>query len=108
MNMTNQQIAFLINTLRLTSDLTLLQKDILDTWNELQKDPFDKESARRQIVSNNINYPDVFAAIQVLPGVVQKPFDAVTPEEMIHNLHRQLEGLVYKEMGDPVNGKEKQ
>ena len=106
--MIDKRISVLINALRYSENITPLQKDILDTWHELNKSPFDKESARKQIISNNINHPDVFAVIQVLPGVVQKPFDAVTPEDMVFNLHRQLKGLVSKEIGDLDNGKEKQ
>lgn len=102
--MTDQQISALINVLRYTNQITPLQKDILDTWDELQKKPFDAESARKQIVSNNKNHPDILAAIQLTPGVIQKPFDAVTQEDMIFNLRRQLEGLVAKEMEGHVNG----
>ncbi len=104
--MIDKRISALINVLRYSENITPLQKDILDTWHELNKSPFDKESARKQIISNNINHPDIFAVIQVLPGVVQKPFDAVTLEDMVFNLQRQLEGLVSKEMGDLANGKE--
>ena len=106
--MIDKRISALINVLRYSENITPLQKDILDTWHELNKSPFDKESARKQIISNNINHRDIFAVIQVLPGVVQKPFDAVTLEDMVFNLQRQLEGLVSKEMGDLANGKEKQ
>lgn len=106
--MIDKRISALISVLRYSENITPLQKDILDTWHELNKSPFDKESARKQIISNNINHPDVFAVIQVLPGVVQKTFDAVTLEDMVFNLQRQLEDLVSKEMGDLANGKEEQ
>lgn len=33
--------SFLIDFLRLKHEITSLEKDILDTWNELQKNPFD-------------------------------------------------------------------
>ena len=102
--MTEQQISALINVLRYTNRITPLQKDILDTWDELQKKPFDTDAARRQIVSNNVNHPDLFAAISVMPGVIQKPFDAVTQEDMIFNLRRQLDGLAAKEMEAHING----
>ena len=106
--MIDKRISALINVLRYSENITPLQKDILDTWHELKKNPFDKDSAQKQIVSNNINHPDIFAVIRVSPGVVQKPFDAVTLEDMVFNLQRQLEGLVFKEMGDLANGKEEQ
>lgn len=102
--MIDQQISALVNLLSVTKSNTPLQKDILDTWHELNKNPFDKDSAQKQIVSNNINHPDIFVAIRVSPGVVQKPFDAVTQEDMIFNLHRQLACLAEKEMEAHTNG----
>ena len=102
--MTDQQISALINVLRYTNRITPLQKDILDTWDALQKKPFDTDAARRQIVSNNVNHPDLFVAISVMPGVIQKPFDALTQEDMIFNLRRQLVGLAAKETEAHING----
>lgn len=69
-----------------------------------KKKPFDTDTAYRQIVSNNMNHPDLFAAISAMPDVIQKPFDAVTQEDMIFNLRRQLEALAAKEMEAHING----
>ena len=102
--MTDQQISALINALRYTNQITPLQKDILDTWDALQKKPFDADAAHRQIGFNNMNHPDLFAAISAMPDVIQKPFDAVTQEDMIFNLRRQLDGLAAKEMEAHING----
>ncbi len=102
--MTDQQISALINALRYTKQITPRQKDILDTWDALQKKPFDTDTAYRQIVSNNMNHPDLFVAISAMPDVIQKPFDAVTQEDMIFNLRRQLEALAAKEMEAHING----
>ena len=38
--MTEQQISMLINILRYADQITPLQKDIIDTWDTLQKRPF--------------------------------------------------------------------
>ena len=102
--MTDQQISSLINLLRFTGRITPLQKDILDTWDTLQEKPFDAEAAHKQIVSNNANHPELFAAIKAMPGVIQKPFDAVTHEDLVFNLRCQLDGLVAKEMEGQING----
>ena len=91
--MTDQQISALINVLRYTNKITPLQKEPLDT-----------DAAHRQIVSNNMNHPDLFVAISAMPDVIQKPFDAVTQEDMIFNLRHQLEGLAAKEMEAHING----
>ena len=37
--------SILINLLRTKQIVTPLEKDILDTWNELQKTPFDMDSS---------------------------------------------------------------
>ena len=106
--MTDQQISALINTLRLTNRITHLQKDILDTWDTLHKDPFDEESAHQQIFSNNINHPDIFTAICLMPGVSQKTADALTKDDMIFTLRHQFDGLISKEIGECINGKKEQ
>lgn len=41
--------SILINLLREKQYLTDLEKDILDTWNELQKNPFNMHSAAQQV-----------------------------------------------------------
>ena len=48
----------LIEGLRQGKSITPLEKDILDTWNELQKSPFDHSSAQRQIMQNNVKHPE--------------------------------------------------
>ena len=102
--MTDQQISAFINILRLANQITPLEKDILDTWDALQKKPFDAETAQKQIISNNIHYPELLAAISIMPNVIQKPFPEVTQEDMIFNLYCQLTGLVAEEMGAQING----
>lgn len=47
--------SLLIAYLRQKQYITDLEKDILDTWNELQKSPFDRSSAQLQIMQNNAN-----------------------------------------------------
>ena len=102
--MTDQQISALIHVLRYMNQITPLQKDILDTWDELQKESFDAESAHKQIFSNNISHPDVFMAISAMPGIVQKTAADLTKDDMIFTLRRQLDGLATKEMEAHVNG----
>ena len=102
--MTDQQISALINTLRFTNTITSLQKDILDTWNELQKKPFDFESAYNRIRNNNFCYPDVFTAISLMPNTVFKSVETLTQDDMIFTLNCQLKGLVAKEIMLQSNG----
>ena len=60
--------SLLIEGLRQARCITPLEKDILDTWNELQKSPFDRSSAQLQIVQNNAKHPEIFVAIAALPA----------------------------------------
>lgn len=101
--MTDQQISAIINALRFANEISPLQKDILDTWNTLHKIPFNAESAHKQIISNNINHPDIFLTISMEPGIVQKSAEALTQNDMIFTLRCQLDGLVAKEMATHGN-----
>ncbi len=62
--------SLLIAYLRQKQYITDLEKDILDTWNELQKSPFDRSSAQLQIMQNNAKHPEILAAIKALPTTV--------------------------------------
>ena len=93
----------MIAYLRQKQYITDLEKDILDTWNELQKSPFDRSSAQLQIMQNNAKHPEILAAIKALPTTVIRPFDQVTENDIRYNLGEQLEALAMKE-GWPTNG----
>lgn len=102
--MTDQQISAYINVLRCTNNITPLQKDILDTWDELHKRPFDTKTAREQVASNNANYPDIIVALKVMPGIITKTIASSTKEDVVFTLERQFEGLVAKEMMAQMSG----
>ena len=89
----------LITLLRGKQYLTDLEKDILDTWNEIQKDPFDRSSAKLQVKKNNIKYPESLAAIKARPTTVLRPFDQARESDIRYNLEKQLVILVMKEWG---------
>ena len=87
----------LIAALKVKPYLTDLEKDILDTWNEIQKVPFDRVSAQRQVIQNNVKYPDIFAAISARPTVNIRPFTQVTESNIQYNLKEQLTARALKE-----------
>lgn len=97
-------ISMLIDVLRAKQCLTPLEKDILDTWNELQKMPFDLGSAERRVVSNNINYPKIAAAVTAMPTTVPKPREQITEKDLKYILTMQISGLIEKERGENQNG----
>ena len=63
--------SLLIECLRQKQSLTDLEKDILDTGNELQKTPFDYRSARMQVMKNDAKYPTVSTEIAALRPLCQ-------------------------------------
>ena len=73
----------LIDALRAKQYITPLEKDILDTWNELQKYPFDMNSAEQQVLSNDINHPKIAAMVTAMPTTVQKPKEQITETDLI-------------------------
>lgn len=82
--------SLLIAYLRQKQYITDLEKDILDTWNELQKSPFDRSSAQLQIMQNNAKHPEIFLAIQSLPTTETRPFEQATDSDIRYNLEKQV------------------
>lgn len=95
----------LIEFLRQKQYLTNLEKDILDTWNELQKTPFDRYSAELQVKKIDFCYSDIRAAISVLPTTIVRPFTEATDEDIRYNLKHQLNALTAKELEELSRGK---
>ena len=89
--------SFLIEYLKQKQYLTDLEKDILDTWNELQKNPFDRSAAQKQVVQNNAKHPEIFVAIAALPATETRPFEQATDSAIRYNLEKQLAALAAKE-----------
>ena len=82
--------SFFIEYLRQKQYLTDLEKDILDIWNELQKNPFDHSAAQRQVLQNDAKYPEIFLAIAALPTTVSRPIERMTELDIRYNLENQL------------------
>ena len=89
--------SFLIEYLRQKQYLTDLEKDILDTWNELQKNPMDHSAAQRQVLQNDTKYPEIFFTIKSMPTTVPRPIEQMTEPDIRYNLENQLAALAAKE-----------
>lgn len=96
-------VSALIEVLKEKDVITPLEQDILDTYNELNKKPFDREAVIRQCKKNNINHPDIFIAISMSPTTVFKPWSDASNEDVYYNLTSQLGALVEKEL-EVLNG----
>lgn len=90
--------SLLIEALRQKQYLTDLEKDILDTWNELQKNPFDRTTAETQVKKIDFCYPDVCVTISVLPTTIMRPFTEATDDDIRYNLNLQLDALIAKKL----------
>ena len=89
--------SFLIEYLKQKQYLTDLEKDILDTWNELQKNPFDRSAAQKQVIQNNAKHPEIFVAIAARPATETRPFEQARDSDIRYNLEKQLAALAAKE-----------
>lgn len=65
----------LIAALKVKQCLTDLEKDILDTWNEIQKNPFDRASAQWQVIQNALKYPELLVVIIAVYSSAQGTVD---------------------------------
>lgn len=98
-------VSVLIEVLKEKGVITPLEQDILDTYDELNKKPFDREAVIRQCRKNNNNHPDIFIAISMSPTTVFKPWSDASNEDVYSNLVSQLGVLVEKELEVVKSGK---
>ena len=97
------RVNMLIKVLKAKRIITPLEKDILDTWNELHKNPFSMESAEKQVAMNDVNHKDIFDRIAALPTTVVKLRSTITEADIRYNLINQLNMLVDKEFATGNN-----
>ena len=95
--------SILIKALNSKKQITSLEKDILDTWNELQKNPFDRNSAIHQATLNNKNHPEIFTFIGNLSSTVRRPWNEANDLDIQYNLTKQLDLLIAKEAASQTN-----
>ena len=101
--MNDNQIEAIINVLRYKQDITDLEQDILDTYHELCKIPFDMSSVGQQIQSNDLSHPEIKVAVASMPNTVQKKQSEITAVDMKYVLSQQLTCLIAKELNNQMN-----
>lgn len=84
--------------------LTDLQKDIVDTYYKSTAQPFDRNAAIDQFRSNNVKYPDMYAAILAAAGSNMVPSSTLTDSVLVMNLSIQLNYLLAKETSKKMGG----
>lgn len=90
-------LAVLIETLKLKEVITDLESDILETFKEYRRDPFDRKAAEKRMDMNYTKYNDIFKKAAEVPGVVYLPSSALSDEDILSNLQYQLLLLAKKE-----------
>ena len=92
--MNNQIIDAAIEYIESKSQLTEYEKDIIDTFKELNKNPEDRNGLLKQIINNkkyNIGKEELFLAeAQTQMNAVIKPVSQLSNEELKGNLFNQL------------------
>lgn len=102
--MYNETRSALIEALKKKANPTELEEHIIDTANELTKNPFDSAGAEAQIIKNYWKYPNLRIAIDSAPFTVQKDPEMVTDTDRAYILSMQLELLCVVELEEKLNG----
>lgn len=96
----------LVSELMIKDKRTSLEKDILDTWNELYKQPFDEKSAKKQVDTNDVCHPDICLTIAAMPTTIRvSRAYQLTEADIKYNLKNQLILLAGKKWEAQRNGK---
>lgn len=87
----------LIKYIREKRDITDLEKDILDMVHEVEKNPFDINSAKIQLATNRLNHFKDTPIATPDPGIPQKSLLDLSDDDVKYNLQKQLIILAGKE-----------
>lgn len=102
--LTDDQKHIIVETIKQLTNPTDLEKDILDSIEELSKQSLDWQSARARIAYIYDKYEDIFAKVNSLPTTVQKDTRQITEIDLRYVLHAQLNFLLEKEWKEHYNG----
>lgn len=95
-------ITLYIEGLRQSQEKTSRQKDILDTWEEIQKVPFDRQTAIKQAKKNKLNYSNLREKTSPMFVIGTRLWEELYDKDICLNLQWQLGVLVEEEMGGSV------
>ena len=87
-----------IKYFRQVLDKTSRQKDILDTWDEMNRNPFDRRTAINQAKKNKMRYSQLVAEITTASIVGTRPWEELSDYDIYCNLQWQLDVLIGEEV----------
>ena len=83
--------------LKLNGTISDLEKDILDTIDKLQKQPFSREDVQKKVADNFRNHWDIIIPVAAAMGGAASPLNLLPDEVLRDNLYAQLLKLCEKE-----------
>ncbi len=93
----------IIEIVKKKSNPTDLEKDIVDTFDEYTKNPFNMQKAADKIAENYAKYEDLFVKVNSLPTTIPKPSSQVTDIDLRYLLDCQLAFLCQKVFSEETN-----
>ena len=94
--MNEKAIECVIEYLENKGQKTSIEDDIVKTWKDLNRKPFDYEKAKSRVIENDAKYPDIKAEIGVMPATTIKTTNELTEADLRYNLTNQLNLLLLK------------
>ncbi len=104
--LTDQQKHILIEYIKQLTNPSPLEKDILDTLEEVTKQFINFIDANKRIVYNYEKYKDLFQKVDTLPTTVYKTPDQINEIDLRYILQMQLDFLLEKEREEKSHGKD--
>ena len=95
----------IVEYLKQQNQLSPMESDFIETWNTLVSQPFDADSARQKITSNNLKYPDIYTTIMAMPAYAKRPITELTEDDLKYNLYNQLVQMALKGALGSMNGR---
>ena len=90
---TYKKLDAILTYMKQKGNLSELEKDIVSTIDKYIRNPFDRNSAERRVLENNMKYADMFIPISALPGIECKSFAEMTDDEMRNTLYLQTQAM---------------
>ena len=87
----------LLEFLKLNGTISDLEKDILDTIDKLQKQPFSREDVQKKVADNFRNHWDIIIPVATAMGGAVSPLEQLPDDVLRDNLCVQLIKLCEKE-----------
>ena len=104
LTLTDTQKHILVETVKQLTNPSELEKDILDTLEEISKQSLNMEHAQTRIALTYKKHLDLYIKVNTLPTTVQKVSSQICETDLRYVLHMQLDFLLEKEWEEKHHG----